>query len=352
VGIIRHVSIFIAACLIVRDEQDNLGDCLASLSAFADTVVVGDTGSTDGTVALAEAAGAEVHRIDWPDSFAAARNHALDLAQSDWALVIDADEWIDAGGEHLRAWCAGAPRLGKVCIHSAFDEASALGGAATRSARSWITRVLPRGARYAGRVHEQVVTPLPRATLDLHIAHDGYREAQLDGKRDRNRPLLLAELGDDPGNPYILYQLGRDADMRADRGEACRYYAASLAASAADANWRHELVVCFLQALGRSGALDAALALAERERAAWAQSPDFFFVLGNLLLDRAVSDPAGAIGRWLPMAAAAWQRCLEIGERPELEGSVDGRGSDLARHNLDVVRSQLALFEARTAVAG
>jgi len=340
----------IAATLIVRDEARCIRRCLDSVRPWVDRMVVVDTGSTDDTVALASAAGAEVHRVPWPDSFAVARNHALDLADADWNLVIDADEWIEAGGERLRGWCAGAPRLGKVCIHSAFDEASALGGAATRSARSWITRVLPRGARFRGRVHEQVAAPLPRAALDLHIAHDGYRDAQLEGKHGRNRPLLLAELGDDPGNPYILYQLGRDADMRADHAEACRYYAASLAASPADANWRHELVICHLQALGRRGDLDAALALAERERAAWEESPDFFFVLGNLLLDRAVFDPAAAIGRWLPMAAAAWQRCLDIGERPDLEGSVHGRGSDLARHNLDVVQSQLALFAARSAV--
>jgi hypothetical protein len=36
----------------------------------------------------------------------------------------------------------------------------------------------------------------------------------------------------------------------------------------------------------------------------------------------------------LPMIEDAWQRCLEIGERPDLPGSVAGRGSDLAAHNL------------------
>jgi len=44
------------------------------------------------------------------------------------------------------------------------------------------------------------------------------------------------------------------------------------------------------------------------------------------------------------LAETAWERCLAIGERPELEGSVEGRGSHLARHNLDVLRQQLALL--------
>lgn len=49
----------ISACLIVRDEARNLPDCLASLAEL-DEIVVCDTGSRDDTVAIAEAAGAEV----------------------------------------------------------------------------------------------------------------------------------------------------------------------------------------------------------------------------------------------------------------------------------------------------
>jgi hypothetical protein len=67
-------------------------------------------------------------------------------------------------------------------------------------------------------------------------------------------------------------------------------------------------------------------------------------VLGNLLLDRAMLDPEQAIEHWLPLAVTAWERCLTIGERPDLEGSVAGRGSHLAQHNIDAVRSQLALL--------
>ena len=47
--------------MIVRDEEARLGECLASVQGFADELVVVDTGSTDATVAIAEAAGARVH---------------------------------------------------------------------------------------------------------------------------------------------------------------------------------------------------------------------------------------------------------------------------------------------------
>jgi len=326
----------LAAVLIVRNEARCIRRCLDSVAPWVDRMVVLDTGSTDDTPAIARSAGAEVHHMPWPDSFAVARNHALALADADCNLVLDADEWLMSGGEQLRAWCASPPRLGRACIHSDADGASAT--------RNWITRVLPRGARYQGRVHEQVASDLPRSRIDLHLGHDGYLEAQITGKRGRNNALLIEDLSERPNDPYLLYQLGKDADMRTDGTDACSRYAQALAVTSADANWRHELVVCAIQALAAAGRLQDALDLANEEFGNWADSPDFFFVLGDVLLEQAIADPRHAVGQWLPLANGAWERCLEIGERPELEGSVVGRGSHLAAHNLDVVRSQLAML--------
>ncbi|MFN3726122.1 MAG: glycosyltransferase family 2 protein [Allosphingosinicella sp.] len=332
----------IAAVLIVRDEERCITRCVESVRPWVDRVVVVDTGSTDDSIALAQCAGAEVHRCDWPDDFSVARNHALDLADADWNLVIDADEWIESGGEMLREWCQGPQRLGTICIHSRYDRAGAGADRSPAADRSWITRLLPRGVRYEGRVHEQPVSPLPRKRLDLHVGHDGYLDAQLAYKRDRNRPLLLLELGERPGDPYILFQLGKDAEMRADYPAACDCYGRALAGTRAAANWRHELLVRYLHCLGQAGRVDEALGLAGAEMEAWAHSPDFFFVVGNLALERAMSDPTHALDQWLPLATSAWERCLEIGERPDLEGSVHGRGSHLAKYNLDVLRAQTA----------
>lgn len=332
----------IAATLIVRDEARCIVRCLESVRPWVDRIVVLDTGSTDDTVKLAEGCGAEVHRLVWPGDFSAARNHVLDLADADWNLVIDADEWIAAGGEGLRGWCAGGARLGRVCVHSSFDaEGADLHDPATRS---WITRLLPRGVRFQGRVHEQAVSDLPRERLELHLGHDGYLDAQMAGKQGRNRPLLLLDLQDHPGDPYIAYQLGKEAEGQDDFSEACDWYGRALADTPASANWRHELLVRHLHCLGRAGRVDEALAIAEEEIPNWQDSPDFYFTVGNLALEQAMLDPGQAIETWLPLAVSAWERCLVIGERPELEGSVHGRGSHLAQHNLDVVKSQLALL--------
>ncbi|MBL8820838.1 MAG: hypothetical protein JNL58_32790, partial [Planctomyces sp.] len=132
---------------------------------------------------------AQVHRFEWCDDFAAARNRALDLADANWNLVLDADEWLVEGG----AWLAGLPRmerqLGVADVQSLYEM-----GVTGSVSRSRITRLLPRGVRYQGVVHEQPVSDLPRVLVPLVIRHDGYLPEQMSRKQGRNQRLLLQEL--------------------------------------------------------------------------------------------------------------------------------------------------------------
>lgn len=85
----RHT---ITATLIVLNEAQRLPAALASV-AFCDEIVVVDSGSTDGTQALARAAGARVIENPWP-GFGAQRNVGANAATGDWILEVDADETI------------------------------------------------------------------------------------------------------------------------------------------------------------------------------------------------------------------------------------------------------------------
>jgi tetratricopeptide (TPR) repeat protein len=58
-------------------------------------MIIIDTGSTDGTVDIAEGFGAKVHHFSWCDDFSAARNESLKHCKGEWALILDADEAID-----------------------------------------------------------------------------------------------------------------------------------------------------------------------------------------------------------------------------------------------------------------
>lgn len=83
----------VSVIVITLNEEAAIGRCLASV-AWADEIVVVDSGSTDRTVELARAAGARVTvTTDWP-GFGRQKNRALDLATGDWVLSLDADEWV------------------------------------------------------------------------------------------------------------------------------------------------------------------------------------------------------------------------------------------------------------------
>jgi glycosyltransferase involved in cell wall biosynthesis len=82
----------ISATIISFNEATNIGDACKSL-AWADEIVVVDSGSTDQTRQIAEACGARVITREWP-GFALQKQFAVDKAGNDWIFSLDADERV------------------------------------------------------------------------------------------------------------------------------------------------------------------------------------------------------------------------------------------------------------------
>ncbi|RYY64789.1 MAG: glycosyltransferase family 2 protein [Chitinophagaceae bacterium] len=78
--------------IICKDAADGIDRTLNSVRGLTDDIVVYDSGSTDGTVALVENWGIPVHRGPWL-GFGPTRRAATELAQYDWVFCLDADEW-------------------------------------------------------------------------------------------------------------------------------------------------------------------------------------------------------------------------------------------------------------------
>jgi glycosyltransferase involved in cell wall biosynthesis len=85
-----RLSVIVAA----RNEAHQIADCVRS-AAFADEVIVLDSGSTDATAQAARDAGAQVHVTDWP-GYGPQQLRGIRLATGDWVLSLDADERITA----------------------------------------------------------------------------------------------------------------------------------------------------------------------------------------------------------------------------------------------------------------
>jgi len=93
----------ISATIVACNEAKNLGRALRSL-AYADEIVLLDSGSTDETPAIATSLGARVIHQSW-QGYAAQKNLATGHAEHDWILSLDADEELDAVAQAaIRRW--------------------------------------------------------------------------------------------------------------------------------------------------------------------------------------------------------------------------------------------------------
>ena len=193
----------LSLCLIARDEEALLPDCLASVQGIVDEIVVADTGSTDRTVAIAEAAGAKVVHHTWADDFAAARNAALAGASGDWILVLDADERLVDGSKLLKAVANARFDLGMLRLHNAASleasEQEILSGTSRRGEAIWLPRLFRRtpDLRWEGVVHEIPRTWLEKgrqvSQVEVDIVHLGNVPALRDEKNKRERNLRLLQ---------------------------------------------------------------------------------------------------------------------------------------------------------------
>src|SRR5579863_1446327 len=140
--------------MIVKNEEGALARCLDSVRSLVPEIVVVDTGSEDTTPEIAARYGAVVipFNFDFVD-FAAARNHALDRANSQWILVLDADETLHSESipliQELAARDDNAAYYFERLNHRPNSEAPT---------RDYVVRLFPNRPdyRYRGRVHETI----------------------------------------------------------------------------------------------------------------------------------------------------------------------------------------------------
>lgn len=163
--------------VMTLNEAEQIEACLRS-ARFADQLLVLDSGSTDDTVRLARAQGAEVHvSPDW-QGFAVQRNRLIELSRGDWIFFLDADEVVPpALADEIQAMVAqDQDRVGEVAwLQMAF-------GQPLTHMRSGdgLPRLFPRREliRFEGVVHEGAVLhhpDTPHQPLHHRLEHHSRR---------------------------------------------------------------------------------------------------------------------------------------------------------------------------------
>ena len=165
----------LSVIVITKNEAYNIYACLQSV-AFADQIVVLDSGSTDETVNMARSAGAEVSEaLDWK-GFGIQKNRALALAHSDWVLSIDADEQVTP---ELRAEIMTVLRAPDFDAYSCPRLSSYCGQIMRFS--GWnpdrVTRLFRRNTAIFSTdlVHEKLLTQSLVGKLHSSLKHESYR---------------------------------------------------------------------------------------------------------------------------------------------------------------------------------
>ena len=287
----RAAELRISAAVFVRDDVRDMECWLSNTAVYADERIVVDTGSTDGTRALAEKAGGNVIDFAWQDDFAAARNAAIGAVSGDWAVVLDADESFFAPSE-VRAYLAMVdvilPHVDAVLLPIVHVDEDAGDRETGRAPHVRLLR-MGRGLFYEGRVHEALRKTNGEPVLyhepaALAIRHVGYSSGRIRAKHERNLALMerrIEERGLQPGDCRYLadtyYGLGKYA-------AALIYARAALEEPVTSVGAQSHLHHLLLDAMEQEN-----VPLAQQVEAARAachefpQLPDFYGRLGLLL---------------------------------------------------------------------
>ncbi|MGG3887081.1 glycosyltransferase [Brevibacillus panacihumi] len=205
----------ISACVITKNEENNLSTCLDSLKSVVSEIIVVDTGSTDRTVEIAKNFGAKVFLFEWKNDFAAARNYAIEQAKSDWIIFLDADEYFapDCIKEVPLAIREAHTRNMDMIISMMSNIEKKTGELTMSNLQIRIFKNDPK-IRYVGAIHERLVKHNSQAkTLDaqkkITIIHTGYSEEDLKVKEkgNRNLSILLNELEKRPDSFDLLFYI-------------------------------------------------------------------------------------------------------------------------------------------------
>lgn len=166
----------LAVLVLARNEEQNIKACLGS-AAFADELLVIDSGSTDHTREEAEAAGARwlLHPMD-ESGFAGQRNFALSRTEAEWVFYLDADERVtDSAREAILAAVASGEQAAYTVERRNIVFGQAMRYGDHRPDR--VERLFPRRAvHWEGAVHERAVTELPPRLLGGHLEHYTYTD--------------------------------------------------------------------------------------------------------------------------------------------------------------------------------
>jgi tetratricopeptide (TPR) repeat protein len=194
----------ISLCMIVRNEEEMLVQCLESVSGLVDEIIIVDTGSEDRTVEIAKRYGARVYHHPWENNFSLARNQSLEYATCDWIFILDADEVLTREDHAKLRQATRIPdySIVSLSVHNCRLDSN-IETSFLPSVRLWRRKL---NCHYEGIVHNELRLPVGEPVLrgDIRIVHYGYglAEDKMRRKLARSMALLKKQLEDNPNSAF------------------------------------------------------------------------------------------------------------------------------------------------------
>ena len=293
-----------SVCMIAKNESKNIGKCIDSIMPLVKSfegseVIVADTGSTDDTIEIAKNKGAKVYEYKWTGNFAEARNYACSKAMNDYVLSVDCDEFLEnfspeLADRFMKDALENEGKIGMSTIVSTYVQ----NGEELRS-RDKIGRFYDRRIySFFGDVHENlraVNEKVENSYFDLPISFDhvGYDTPELrKSKAERNKKLLLGELKENPGDPYVLFQLGKCCVAMEEYKEGTDYYEQVMEQKLnPNLSYIQDMMVSYGYGLIAQKRFTDALCL-DGVTDLFEENADFMFMLGLIYMNNALFDDA------------------------------------------------------------
>lgn len=228
----------VSVCLIAKNEEQHIEQCLRKLVRYDMEIVVVDTGSTDRTKEIAARYTDRLFEYAWHDDFSAARNFAVSMASNNWILILDCDEYVqEIDVAKLRTCMQRYPKnVGALEIRNVYTTVDE-GAAREEIQLDEVPRFYNRNYyEYRFRIHEQI-TPkrsddydqmiLEMFHLPIVVKHYGYdiSKQEMIRKQERNLDLLFKSIGETQGmDDYIYFQIGQSYNVLENYEKAIEAY--------------------------------------------------------------------------------------------------------------------------------
>jgi glycosyltransferase involved in cell wall biosynthesis len=197
----------LSIALLVSNRRDTVLKCLDSLTpireAFPCELIVLDTGCEEDLHAMIAEYADKIDRFTWCNDFSAARNRTVEMAEGEWYMYLDDDEWFVEVQELLDFFLSGEYREYEFASYIQRNFLDYNGAQITDDWVSRMVKLFPE-THFESKIHEYCVSKGNRCKgLHAIVHHYGYiftTEEALRKHYERNRTLLLEMIKEEPDN--------------------------------------------------------------------------------------------------------------------------------------------------------